>query len=109
LPIAIVTGSGGLVGSECVVHFAERGWTVVGIENDMRAWFFGPEASTARMSAWLLERYPSEFTQHELDVRDADGVDRLFSRHAREIELVVHTAGQPRTTGLRGTRRPTLR
>jgi CDP-paratose 2-epimerase len=95
LPTAIITGSGGLVGSECVVHFAERGWTVVGIENDMRAWFFGPEASTSRMSAWLLDRYPSEFTQHELDIRDADGVDQLFARHARQIELVVHTAGQP--------------
>jgi CDP-paratose 2-epimerase len=95
LPTAIITGSGGLVGSESAMHFAERGWTVIGIENDMRARFFGPEASTAHMSALLLERYPREFTQEELDIRDADGISRLFARHARQIELVVHTAGQP--------------
>jgi CDP-paratose 2-epimerase len=95
LPTAIITGSGGLVGSECVIHLAERGWTVVGIENDMRAWFFGLEASTAHISSLLLGRYPHEFRQQELDIRDAEGVDRLFARHARDIELVVHTAGQP--------------
>jgi CDP-paratose 2-epimerase len=95
LPTAIITGSGGLVGSESVMHFVEQGWTVVGIENDMRARFFGPEASTAHMSALLLERYPREFTQEVLDIRDADGIDRLFARHARDIQLVVHTAGQP--------------
>ena len=61
----------------------------------MRARFFGPEASTAHMSAQLVERYPLVFKQEELDIRDADGVDRLFSRHARDIELVVHTAAQP--------------
>lgn len=51
MPTAIVTGSGALVGSESVMHFAERGWTVIGLENDMRARFFGPDASTARLSA----------------------------------------------------------
>jgi CDP-paratose 2-epimerase len=95
LPTAIITGSGGLVGSECVIHFAERGWTVVGIENDMRARFFGLEASTGRISSLLLERYPDEFRQEQLDIRDVEGVERLMARHARDIELVVHTAGQP--------------
>src|ERR671933_459808 len=57
-PIAIVTGSGGLIGSESVLHFAQRGYTVVGLENDMRAQFFGAEASTRRMSAVLQERLP---------------------------------------------------
>ena len=95
MPIALITGSGGLIGSESVIHFAERGWTVVGVENDMRARFFGPEASTARMSAALAERFPTEFTEAELDIRDADGVDGLFARHGRQIELVIHTAAQP--------------
>jgi CDP-paratose 2-epimerase len=95
LPTAIITGSSGLVGSECVIHFAERGWTVVGIENDMRARFFGEEASTAHISSLLRERFPHELRQEELDIRDVEGVNRLFARHARDIELVVHTAGQP--------------
>ena len=48
MPIAIVTGSGGLIGSESVRHFAAQGFDVVGIDNDMRAYFFGPEALDAR-------------------------------------------------------------
>ena len=54
-PIAIVTGSGGLIGSESVRHFASLGFDVVGIENDMRARFFGPDASTSHNTARLLE------------------------------------------------------
>jgi CDP-paratose 2-epimerase len=47
MPVAIVTGSGGLIGSESVGHFIEAGFDVVGLENDMRARFFGEDASTA--------------------------------------------------------------
>jgi CDP-paratose 2-epimerase len=95
MPIAIVTGSGGLIGSESVLHFAERGYTVVGLENDMRARFFGAEASTRRMSELLQERCRDEFLHEEIDIRDADGVERVFARHAGDIELIVHTAAQP--------------
>ncbi|MEA2135389.1 MAG: CDP-paratose 2-epimerase, partial [Solirubrobacteraceae bacterium] len=94
-PIAIVTGSGGLIGSESVIHFAERGYTVVGLENDMRARFFGAEASTRRMSEVLAERLPDEFIHQEIDIRDADGVARIFAEHAGSIEVIVHTAAQP--------------
>ena len=94
-PIAIVTGSGGLIGSESVIHFAERGYTVVGLENDMRAQFFGAEASTRRMSEVLAERLPDSFIHEEIDIRDADGVKAVFARHAGSIELIVHTAAQP--------------
>ena len=95
MPIALITGSGGLIGSQSVVHFVERGWTAIGIENDMRSRFFGPEASTARISAALAKRFPAEFTEAKLDIRDVDGVDRLFARHGRRIRLVIHTAAQP--------------
>jgi CDP-paratose 2-epimerase len=95
VPTVIVTGSGGLIGSESVRHFAEAGFDVVGIENDMRASFFGPEASTRRTSERLVEAYPDEFRWAELDIRDAEGVRRLFAEHARDLALVVHTAAQP--------------
>jgi CDP-paratose 2-epimerase len=95
VPIAIVTGSGGLIGSESVLHFAERGYTVVGLENDMRSHFFGAEASTRRMSEVLREQLPDEFVHEEIDIRDADGVERVFAKHAGDIELIVHTAAQP--------------
>jgi CDP-paratose 2-epimerase len=95
MPIAIITGSGGLIGSESVTHFVRAGYTVVGIENDMRARFFGPDASTAPMSEMLIDRFPDEFIPTLLDIRDADGIGRLFAQHATQIGLVIHTAAQP--------------
>ena len=95
MPTAIVTGSGGLVGAESVRHFVQAGYDVVGLENDMRARFFGPDASTARMSQALIERYPNEFRSLELDIRDADRVERVFAERSGQIELVIHAAAQP--------------
>jgi CDP-paratose 2-epimerase len=94
MPIVIVTGSGGLIGSESVRHFVGQGFDVIGLENDMRARFFGPDASTRRATNALVAAYP-EFRSLELDIRDAEGVARVFADHAREIELIVHTAAQP--------------
>jgi CDP-paratose 2-epimerase len=90
---AIVTGSGGLVGSESVIHLAEQGWKVIGIDNDMRARFFGPDASTQPKTDALRQQFPDEFEAVELDIRDADGVLRLFAR--AKPELVIHAAAQP--------------
>jgi CDP-paratose 2-epimerase len=90
---AIITGSGGLIGSESVQHFVEGGFDVIGLENDMRARFFGPSASTRLVTERLQERYP-EFRSVELDVRDAEGVEREFAQ-AMDLELVIHTAAQP--------------
>ncbi len=94
MAVALVTGSGGLVGSEAVRHLVESGWDVVGLENDMRASFFGPDASTSRTTAELLAAYP-EFRSLDLDVRDTDGVERVFAHHAKRLELVIHAAAQP--------------
>src|SRR5947209_5731876 len=94
MPTAIITGSGGLIGAEAVRRFVQAGFDVVGLENDMRALFFGPEASTAHVTAGLRERYP-EFHSLDVDIRDTAGVDRAFADHAQNLELVVHTAAQP--------------
>jgi CDP-paratose 2-epimerase len=94
MPVAIVTGSGGLIGSESVRHFVEAGYDVLGIENDMRARFFGPEASTQPVTQRLDRLYP-QFRSLDLDVRDGEGLNRVFAEHGARIELVVHTAAQP--------------
>src|SRR5262245_30179456 len=94
MSVAIVTGSGGLIGSESVRQLVSVGLDVIGIENDMRSRFFGPEASTAPVTA-ALEGELTEFRSTDLDVRDADGVERLFAEHAGSIEVVVHAAAQP--------------
>ncbi len=95
MPVAIVSGSGGLIGSESVRHFVEAGYEVIGLENDMRARFFGAEASTAHTTETLVRQYPDEFQTLEIDIRDAEGVARIFAERVGAIELVIHTAAQP--------------
>ena len=92
---AIVTGSGGLIGSESVRHFVEAGYDVIGLENDMRARFFGPSASTAPTTQSLLTSYGHSFRSVSLDIRDRAGLDRVFLEASRSLELVIHTAAQP--------------
>ena len=84
-----------MVGSESVRHFVGAGYDVIGLENDMRAEFFGRDASTAHTTRELVERYPAEFRSLELDIRDADGVAKVFAEQEGAIELVIHTAAQP--------------
>lgn len=95
MPTAIVTGSGGLIGSEATAHFVRCGYDVIGLENDMRARFFGPEASTQPTTARLQRELGSAFRSLDSDIRDLDSVERIFAAHARSIELVIHTAAQP--------------
>src|SRR5690242_10853690 len=94
MPTAIVTGSGGLIGSESASFLVEQGFDVIGIENDMRARFFGPEASTAHVSRRLTDELDG-FRTLDLDIRDEAGVRRVFEENRARIELIVHTAAQP--------------
>ena len=92
MPTAIVTGSGGLIGSESVAYFVEAGYEVIGLENDMRARFFGDEASTQVVTQRLAAQYP-EFRSLEIDIRDRDAVSRAFV--GAGVDLVIHAAAQP--------------
>ncbi|WP_263353195.1 NAD-dependent epimerase/dehydratase family protein [Acidicapsa acidisoli] len=94
MSIAIITGSSGLVGSEAVSYFASLGMEVVGIDNGMRAKFFGKSASTH----WMTERLEREvpcFRHYEVDIRDSEGISRIFERYGDQIALVIHAAAQP--------------
>lgn len=94
MSVAIVTGSSGLIGSEMVAFLHEQGFDVVGIDNDMRAYFFGEGASTKWNGQRLQEALP-RFTLVDLDIRDGAGIDALFARYGAAITLVVHAAAQP--------------
>jgi CDP-paratose 2-epimerase len=94
MSIAIITGAAGLVGSEAVRYFASLGLEVVGIDNNMRAQFFGEEASTLRMRERLLRDVPS-YVHHNVDIRDEAAINGIFGSYGRDIALVIHTAAQP--------------
>jgi CDP-paratose 2-epimerase len=88
----LVTGSSGLIGSEVVDYFCKLGWQVHGVDNNMRADFFGPGGDT-RWNQRRLQATHQNFHHHELDIRDRPGVDALLET-LRPV-LIVHTAAQP--------------
>jgi CDP-paratose 2-epimerase len=94
MSVAIITGAGGLIGAEAARFFSRRGLVVVGIDNDMRAKFFGSAAST-RWSWQQLKRDLPFYTHFEADIRDADAIENVFARYGRNISIVIHTAAQP--------------
>lgn len=88
----LVTGSAGLIGSESVKFFAEKDFDIVGIDNDMRAYFFGKEASTFWNRKLLEEKYKN-YRHYNLDIRDQDRLKKIFKEH--KFDLIIHTAAQP--------------
>nr|WP_029698578.1 NAD-dependent epimerase/dehydratase family protein [Rhodothermus marinus]MBO2493152.1 NAD-dependent epimerase/dehydratase family protein [Rhodothermus marinus] len=88
----LVTGSSGLIGSEVATYFSHRGWDVHGVDNNMRAFFFGPEGDT-RWNQRRLEETLPRFTHHELDIRDRQGVLELIE--TLRPDAIVHAAAQP--------------
>lgn len=91
----LVTGSAGLIGSEAVGFFCEREFLAVGIDNDMRRTFFGPEASTEWNRDRLREKYSDRYVHYNADIRDHNAVEQVFAEHGADIDLVIHTAAQP--------------
>ncbi len=94
MSIVIVTGSSGLVGSETVRFYCSMGYDVIGIDNNMRKEFFGEDSCTEWNRA-LLEREFKNFSHMDLDIRDMEGIEKLFKRYSKDISLIVHAAAQP--------------
>lgn len=92
--VAIVTGSAGLIGAETVRFLSEKGFKIIGIDNDMRKEFFGAEASTDWQRKQLEETIPN-YIHRSIDIRDIEKVNSLFAEFNSDIKLIVHTAAQP--------------
>ena len=88
----LVTGSSGLIGSEAVMFFDQLGFRIYGADNNMRADFFGAKGDTT-WNRKRLEETCTQFTHHELDIRDRETVDALFSK--THFDLILHAAAQP--------------
>src|SRR6266545_3923873 len=90
---ALVTESGGLIGSACVELLCENGWAVVGVDNDMRRQFFGEGGSTAGNVEHLRESFPKAYRHYALDIRDRRQV--CLPLETERPDFIVHTAAQP--------------
>lgn len=88
----VVTGSSGLIGSEVCSHFGHKGYSIHGIDNNMRATFFGPQGDTRSSESRLAKSLP-QYTHHEVDIRNRDAILKLLSEVRPDV--VVHTAAQP--------------
>lgn len=94
MSVVVITGSAGLIGSEAVRFFGQLGMHVVGIDNDMRKFFFGEEASTD----WNRKRLEDEikdYEHHNVDIRNYSNIEEIFKHFGKGISLIIHTAAQP--------------
>lgn len=95
MSVAIITGSFGLIGSEAAIYFGRLGYDIVGIDNDMRRYFFGDEASTLANGIRLSDALGPRYRHHDLDIRDRDQIGAIFAKYGHNTELVIHAAAQP--------------
>jgi len=94
MSLAIITGSSGLVGSESVNFFCDKGFDVIGIDNNLRKFFFGNDGSTL----WIkknLQKRNKKFKHLNLDIRNYDGLEKLFGKYKQKISVIIHCAAQP--------------
>lgn len=90
---ALITGAGGLIGSACANYLADSGWSVVGIDNNLRQQFFGPSGSTSAVVADLIQRHPSRYQHEPIDIRDRQRVRDIMAQE--RPSLIIHAAAQP--------------
>ncbi len=92
--IAIITGSAGLIGSEAAVFLSSKFDKIIGIDNNLREYFFGAEAST-EWNQQRLEQTISNYEHCKADIREVNDLEKIFKKYGIDIKLVIHTAAQP--------------
>ena len=94
MAVVLITGSSGLVGSESVNFFCKKGFDVIGIDNNLRKFFFGAEGSTLWVRNSLLKKN-KRFKNFNVDIRNYDKLSKIFQRYKKQITLIIHCAAQP--------------
>ncbi len=90
----IITGSSGLVGSEAVNFFSKKGFDVIGIDNNLRKFFFGKDGSTLWIKNKLLKTN-KKFKNFSIDIRNFNNLEKIFKKYSKDIALIIHCAAQP--------------
>lgn len=87
----LITGSSGLIGSEVSKFFLNLGYVVIGIDNNMRKTFFGPNGDTSNVTNLLLK--VKNYSHENCDIRDKEKINEIFK--TQKPDLIVHAAAQP--------------
>tara|TARA_B100001027_G_scaffold209155_1_gene175047 strand:+ start:43 stop:1092 length:1050 start_codon:yes stop_codon:yes gene_type:complete len=94
MSVVMITGSTGLVGSEAVKFFCEKGFDVVGVDNNLRKFFFGKDGSTTWVKNRLIKNYKN-FRNYETDIRNLNKLNKIFNKYKKNISILIHCAAQP--------------
>jgi CDP-paratose 2-epimerase len=94
MSVVLITGSSGLVGSESVNFFCNKGFDVIGIDNNLRQFFFGKDGSTNWLKNQLIKKHKN-FKNFNIDIRNYDGLEKVFKKNKKNISLIIHCAAQP--------------
>ena len=94
MSLAIITGCNGLVGSESVNFFCDKGFDVIGIDNNLRQFFFGKDGSTLWIKKNLTKRN-KKFLHFNVDIRNFDKLNKIFKKYKNRVSLIIHCAAQP--------------
>lgn len=89
----LITGSAGLIGSESVKFFGAKDFEITGIDNNSRAYFFGPDASTEWNRKLLEQKYPKQYIHYDTDIRNYSELESIYKK--KKFDLIIHTAAQP--------------
>ena len=94
MKIALITGSCGLVGSESSVFFSKKGFKVIGVDNNLRKFFFGKDGDIN----WIKKKLKKELTNYihyNIDIRNYSLLEKIFKKYKKDIKVVIHAAAQP--------------
>ncbi len=94
MSIVIITGANGLVGSEAVNFFSKKKYTVIGIDNNLRKFFFGEDGSTSWIKRKIIKENKN-YIHFNTDIRNPQALNKLFKRYKNNISLIIHCAAQP--------------
>ncbi len=90
---ALITGSAGLIGSEATKFLINKKFKIIGIDNNMREYFFGKEASTDWNRQQLIKNFKDNYTHYNIDIRNEKKIEEIFKQY--KFDLIIHTAAQP--------------
>ena len=94
MALVLITGSCGLVGSESSVFFSEKGFEILGIDNNSRRSFFGKDGDIN----WVKKKLKKNIKNYKhfgIDIRDYKGLEKIFKKYKKKIKLIIHSAAQP--------------